>query len=145
MIISLYAGGMTVRDIGHHLNRTLGVELSADTISKITDAVLDECKAWQHRPLDPVYPILYIDALVVKVRDSPALPGRGTRAEPVRPALAPRRPLRAHPALVGEVPAHRGQSRRDQRLERSLSCRLGRQLGPFFRRPRRCEFGRIRE
>jgi putative transposase len=69
MIISLYAGGMTVRDIGHHLHRTLGVELSHDTISKITDAVLEEVKAWQSRPLDPVYPIVYIDALVVKVRD----------------------------------------------------------------------------
>jgi putative transposase len=69
MIISLYAGGMTVRDIGHHLHRTLGVELSPDTISKITDAVLEEVKAWQQRPLDPVYPIVYIDALVVKVRD----------------------------------------------------------------------------
>jgi putative transposase len=69
MIISLYAGGMTVRDIGHHLHRTLGVELSPDTISKITDAVLEEVKAWQTRPLDPVYPIVYVDALVVKVRD----------------------------------------------------------------------------
>jgi putative transposase len=69
MIISLYAGGMTVRDIGHHLHRTLGVELSHDTISKITDAVLEEVKDWQSRPLDPVSPILYIDALVVKVRD----------------------------------------------------------------------------
>ncbi len=69
MIISLYAGGMTVRDIQHHLARTLGTELSHDTISKITDAVLEEVKAWQNRPLDPVYPIVYIDALVVKVRD----------------------------------------------------------------------------
>lgn len=69
MIISLYAGGMTVRDIGHHLERTLGTELSPETISNITDAVLEEVKAWQTRPLDPVYPIVYIDALVVKVRD----------------------------------------------------------------------------
>jgi putative transposase len=69
MIISLYAGGMTVRDIGFHLERTLGVELSHETISKITDAVLEEVKAWQTRPLDPVYPIVFIDALVVKVRD----------------------------------------------------------------------------
>ena len=69
MIVSLYAGGMTVRDIEHHLARTLGVELSHDTISKITDAVLEEVKAWQTRPLDPVYPIVFIDALVVKVRD----------------------------------------------------------------------------
>jgi putative transposase len=69
MIVSLYAGGMTVRDIEHHLARTLGVEISRDTISKITDAVLDEVRAWQDRPLDPVYPIIYIDALVVKVND----------------------------------------------------------------------------
>ena len=69
MIISLYAGGMTVRDIGHHLRRTLGVDISHETISKITDAVLEEVKAWQSRPLDPVWPLVYIDALVVKVRD----------------------------------------------------------------------------
>jgi putative transposase len=69
MIISLYAGGMTVRDIQHHLARTLGTDLSPDTISSITDAVLEEVKAWQARPLEEIYPILYLDALVVKVRD----------------------------------------------------------------------------
>lgn len=69
MIISLYAGGMTVRDISHHLARTLGTELSHDTISKITDSVLEEVKAWQSRPLEEIYPIIYLDALVVKVRD----------------------------------------------------------------------------
>jgi putative transposase len=69
MIISLYAGGMTVRDIQHHLARTLGTDLSPDTISKITDGVLAEVKAWQARPLEEVYPIVYLDALVVKVRD----------------------------------------------------------------------------
>ncbi len=69
MIISLYAGGMTVRDIGHHLARTVGTELSHDTISRVTDAVLEEVKIWQHRPLDAIYPIVYIDALVVKIRD----------------------------------------------------------------------------
>jgi putative transposase len=69
MIISLYAGGMTVRDIQHHLARTIGTDLSADTISRITDSVLEEVKAWQSRPLEEIYPILYLDALVVKVRD----------------------------------------------------------------------------
>jgi putative transposase len=69
MIVSLYAGGMTVRDIQHHLARTLGTELSHDTISTITDAVAEEVKAWQSRPLEEIYPILYLDALVVKVRD----------------------------------------------------------------------------
>jgi len=69
MIISLYAGGMTVRDIQHHLARTIGTELSPETISKITDGVAEEVTAWQCRPLDPVWPIVYVDALVVKVRD----------------------------------------------------------------------------
>ena len=69
MIISLYAGGMTVRDIQHHLARTIGTDLSHETISKITDAVAEEVKAWQSRPLEEFYPIVYLDALVVKVRD----------------------------------------------------------------------------
>jgi putative transposase len=69
MIISLYAGGMTVRDIQYHLARTLGTELSHDTISTITDAVAEEVKAWQGRPLEELYPVIYLDALVVKVRD----------------------------------------------------------------------------
>jgi putative transposase len=70
MIISLYAGGMTIRDIQAHLERTLGTELSHETISNITDAVLEEVKAWQARPLEAVYPIVYLDALVVKVKES---------------------------------------------------------------------------
>lgn len=69
VVISLYAGGMTVRDISHHLHRVYGTEVGPDTISTITDEVLDEVKAWQTRPLDEVYPIVYIDALMVKVRD----------------------------------------------------------------------------
>jgi putative transposase len=73
MIISLYAGGMTIRDIQAHLERTLGTELSHETISNITEAVGEEVKAWQSRPLEAVYPILYLDALIVKVRDSHAV------------------------------------------------------------------------
>jgi putative transposase len=73
VVISLYAGGMTVRDISHHLHRVYGTEVSADTISTITDEVLDEVKAWQTRPLDEVYPIVYVDALMVKVRDGGAV------------------------------------------------------------------------
>ncbi len=69
VVISLYAGGMTVRDICHHLQRCYGTELSPDTVSAITNEVLDEVKAWQTRPLDEIYPILYVDALIVKVRD----------------------------------------------------------------------------
>ncbi|WP_141359194.1 IS256 family transposase, partial [Glutamicibacter nicotianae] len=69
MIISLYAGGMTVRDIAYHLETTIGTQLSHDTISKITDEVLEEVSAWQERPLEEFYPILYLDAIVIKVRD----------------------------------------------------------------------------
>ena len=69
MIISLYAGGMTIADIEHHLATTIGTELSRETISKITDEVLEEVLAWQRRPLEALYPVIYLDALVVKVRD----------------------------------------------------------------------------
>src|SRR5215204_4503511 len=69
MIISLYAGGMTLRDIQHHLVSTIGTELSHETISKITDQVADEVLIWQRRPLEALYPVIYLDALVVKVKD----------------------------------------------------------------------------
>ena len=69
MIISLYAGGMTVRDIQHHLVSTIGTDLSHETISKITDAVAEEVLLWQRRPLESFYPVMYLDALVVKVKD----------------------------------------------------------------------------
>lgn len=69
MIVSLFAGGMTIRDIGHHLASTIGTELSPETISKITDAVCDEVLAWQQRPLEALYPVMYLDAIIVKVRD----------------------------------------------------------------------------
>ena len=70
MIISLYAGGMTVRDIEHHLATTIGVNLSPDTISAVTDAVLEEVTAWQTRQLDEFYPVIFLDALRVKIRDN---------------------------------------------------------------------------
>ena len=69
MIVSLYAGGMTIRDIRHHLVSTIGTDLSHETISKITDEVLEAVTAWQRRPLEAFYPVIYLDALVVKVRD----------------------------------------------------------------------------
>lgn len=69
MIISLYAGGMTVRDIQHHLVSTLGTDLSHETISNVTEAVAEEVASWQSRPLEAFYPVVYLDALVVKIRD----------------------------------------------------------------------------
>ncbi len=67
-IIAWYATGMTTRDIRRQIRRMYHVDVSPDLISRVTDAVVDELREWQHRPLDPVYPIVYIDALVVKVR-----------------------------------------------------------------------------
>jgi len=72
-VISLYARGLTVREIQGHLAEIYGTEVSPDLISKITDAVLQDAKAWQNRPLERVYPIVYLDALVVKIRDGHAV------------------------------------------------------------------------
>jgi putative transposase len=69
-ILSLYARGMTTRQIKQHLEEIYQVEVSPSLISSVTDAITDEVKAWQSRPLDAVYPIIYLDALVVKVRES---------------------------------------------------------------------------
>ncbi len=68
-IISLYARGLTVREIQGHLQELYGVEVSPDLISRVTDAVLEEVREWQGRPLDPVYPVVFFDALRVKIRD----------------------------------------------------------------------------
>ena len=68
-IISLYARGMTVREIQAHLEEMYGTEVSPSLISSVTDAVVDEVKAWQARPLNPIYPIVYLDCIHVKVRE----------------------------------------------------------------------------
>jgi putative transposase len=68
-IISMYARGMSVREIVGHLRDLYGVDVSPDLISAVTDAVLDEVAAWQARPLEPVYPLVFFDALRVKIRD----------------------------------------------------------------------------
>jgi putative transposase len=68
-IIALYARGMSTRDIQAHLRELYGVEISPDLVSAVTDAVLDEVTAWQNRPLEQVYAIVYFDALRVKIRD----------------------------------------------------------------------------
>ena len=68
-VISLYAKGLTTGEIQAHLEEIYDTEVSRETISKITDAVVEDMAVWQHRPLDAVYPVLLIDAIVVKVRD----------------------------------------------------------------------------
>ena len=64
----MYARGMTTRDIQDHLQEIYGVEVSADLISTVTDGVSNDVKDWQNRPLDEVYPVLYLDATILKVR-----------------------------------------------------------------------------
>ena len=77
-VISLYAKGMTTGDIQAHLAEIYGTEISRETISKITDAIVEDMVAWQNRPLDRVYPVMLIDAIVIKVRDRRSPTGRST-------------------------------------------------------------------
>lgn len=70
LVLSLYARGMTVRDIQAHLGEIYDVDVSPDLISRITDAVLEEVRDWQARPLDTVYPVIFLDAIICKVRDA---------------------------------------------------------------------------
>ena len=69
-ILSLYARGMTVREIQQHLTEMYGTEVSPTLISTVTDGVMDEIKQWQSRPLDAVYPVIYLDCIHAKVRDA---------------------------------------------------------------------------
>lgn len=75
-ILGLYAGGMTVRDISSHLSELYATEIGRDTISRITDAVLEDVAAWRSRPLERVYPIVYFDAMFVKVREDRSVRSR---------------------------------------------------------------------
>src|SRR5210317_2365045 len=69
-IIGLYAAGLSTRDIRAHLEEVYGLKVSADLISRVTDAVFEEVSDWQNRALEPVYPIVFLDALRVKIRDA---------------------------------------------------------------------------
>jgi len=75
-ILGLYAGGMSVRDIESHLQSLYGVEIKRDTISRVTDAVLEDAQAWRTRPLERVYAIAYFDCLMVKVREDRSVRNR---------------------------------------------------------------------
>ncbi|GGZ16377.1 hypothetical protein GCM10011614_33960 [Novosphingobium colocasiae] len=68
-IVSMYARGMSTREITGHLHELYGIDVSPDLISTVTDAVLEEVAAWQARPLDPAYPLVFFDAIRVKIRD----------------------------------------------------------------------------
>ena len=68
-ILALYSRGLSVRDVQAHLREIYGVEVSSGLISQVTDAVMDDARAWQQRPLEDVYPVLFLDAFVVKIRE----------------------------------------------------------------------------
>ncbi len=72
-IVALYAGGMTTREIETYIGELYGPGVGRDTVSRVTAAVLEDAKAWQTRPLEQIYPILYLDALVIKIRDGQAV------------------------------------------------------------------------
>jgi putative transposase len=72
-ILALYAGGMSTREIETYISELYGPGVSRETVSRVTAAVLEDAKAWQPRPLEQIYPILYLDALVIKIRDGQAV------------------------------------------------------------------------
>jgi putative transposase len=73
MVLSLYARGMTTRDIEAHLREVYGVNASRELISNVTDVVADEIELWRNRPVDEVYPIVYVDGIRIQVRDQGAV------------------------------------------------------------------------
>src|SRR5919205_2313160 len=75
-VLDMYAGGMSTRDIATHLTSLYGVEVGRDTISRVTDSVLEDIAAWRSRPLDELYPIVYFDAMTVKVREDRSIKNR---------------------------------------------------------------------
>jgi putative transposase len=87
-VLDLYAGGMSVRDIAAHLSGLYGTEIGRDTISRVTDAVLEDVQAWRTRPLEQVYPIVYFDAMVrheaLSDRAGCKTPPLGRRSGPVK-------------------------------------------------------------
>ena len=78
-ILALYSRGLSVRDIRAHLHEIYGVDVSLDLISRVTDAVMDDVREWAKRPLEDIYPIVFLDCMVLKVRDGD---GAAPRAVP---------------------------------------------------------------
>jgi putative transposase len=75
-ILALYSRGLSTRDIEAYLRELYGVDVGRDLISRVTDAVMDDVRAWQQRPLDDVYPVVFLDVLVLKIRDGGSVQGR---------------------------------------------------------------------
>jgi transposase-like protein len=88
----MYARGMSTREIVGHLRELYGIDVSPDLISTVTDAVLEEIAAWQARPLEAIYPLVFFDALRIKIRDEGLV---ATRRCTSRSACAPTAPRRS--------------------------------------------------
>jgi putative transposase len=139
----MYARGMSVREIVGHLRELYGVDVSPDLISAVTDAVLDEIAAWQGRPLEPVYPLIFFDALRIKVRDEGVVRNKavhialGVRADGAKEVLGlwleqnegAKHALGLDPRVLAarheraEKPRRRGRSARRRRWIKGLSRR----------------------
>ena len=139
LVISLSAKGLTTGEIAAHLAEVYGADVSRQTISTITDRVMDGMAEWQNRPLDPVYPVVFIDAIHVKIRDGKvanrpiyvALGGH-RRGQPRHPRPVGRRRRRGRQVLAAG--AHRDQ---EPRRRRRVHGRLRRPQGPARRDRRR--------
>ena len=128
-ILGLYAGGMTVRDIAAHLSDLYGVEVGRDTISRVTDAVLEDVEAWRTRPLEAVYPIVSFDALRVKVREDRSV--RNPRLLPRARGHVRRRARGAGDLVAGD----RGRQVLAGRAQRPAPPRRRRRPDQLRRRP----------
>jgi hypothetical protein len=128
-IIALYARGLTTRDIRAHLREMYDVDVSPDLISRVTDGVLEELAEWQSRPLDQVYPVVFIDALMVKIRDGVV------SNRPVYLAIGHRlRGRQAGAGLVGRAQHRRVGQVLDERAVRAQRPRRGRRVHRVLRR-----------
>ena len=104
IVLSLTARGLTTGEVAAHFDDVYGASVSKETISKITDKVIEEMTEWQNRPLDRVYPVVFIDAIVVKVRDGQVRNSRSTS-----PSVSPP-PENATSSASGPAMAVRGRS-----------------------------------
>ena len=105
MVISLSAKGLTHGEICAHLAEVYGAEVSKQTITTITDQVMEGMAEWQNRPLDPVYPVIFIDAINVKIRDGP-----GRQPAHLRGAGRHRRRRARHPRACGPASTATGRA-----------------------------------
>ncbi len=116
-IVSMYARGMSVREIQGHLRDLYGVDVSADLVSAVTDAILDEIAEWQNRPLEALYALVFFDAIRIKVRDEGMV--RNKAAPPAKRRRQDGRKINLRSARRLCSPQHHAVSHRKTRL---LGC-----------------------